>query len=78
MKRIIGTLKANDAADGFIHLTEQFKSEHVVYRADVLQDLLAQFTGLYNATVHEMNNPIRVPDGSHVPPAGNDSGPKEA
>lgn len=76
-KRIIGTLKANDAADSFIQLTDQFKMEHPVYRADVLQDLLAQITNMYNQAVYDMRRPIRVSDGSCVPPDGNDSGSKE-
>lgn len=56
-KNVIGTLKANDAADGFIHLTDQFKAEHPVYRADVLQDILHQMTELYNAAVTDMSKP---------------------
>lgn len=60
---IIGTLKANDAADGFIHLTDQFKGEHPVYRADVLQDLLHQITKLYNAAVSDMSRPHREETG---------------
>lgn len=53
MKKI-GAIYGDDSGDGWIKLTDQFKDEPAIYRADVLQVILHEVTAAYNDAVAEI------------------------
>jgi len=65
---VIGTMKGNSAGEGSVRLTPDFEAENVVYRADVLRDILYDITNLYNRTVDEMSSPKQSTDAKKPPP----------
>lgn len=58
MKYTVARISANADADAEIKFTAEFSREHAVFRADVLQDALAQITRAYNAAIEDMSKKL--------------------